>query len=141
MGLTFKENCPDIRNTKVIDVINELDKFGCNLEIHDPWVKKGDQTKFGNLKFIENIDKASYDGIILAVSHYAFQSLGADEIRSYGKSPHVFFDMKSVFSKARGDIHKFKRRFQEKILECFSLIVIIIQFSRVLIVGKRKSIN
>jgi UDP-N-acetyl-D-galactosamine dehydrogenase len=104
MGLTFKENCPDIRNTKVIDVINELDKFGCNLEIHDPWVKKEDQAKFGNLKFIENIEKTAYDGIILAVSHDVFRDLGADEIRTYGKSPHVFFDMKSVYSKDQSDL-------------------------------------
>jgi UDP-N-acetyl-D-galactosamine dehydrogenase len=104
MGLTFKENCPDIRNTKVIDVINEMDQFGCNLEVYDPWVKGGDKAKFGNLKFIENIEKTSYDGIILAVPHNSFRSLGADEIRSYGKSPHVFFDMKSVFRKDQSDL-------------------------------------
>lgn len=104
MGLTFKENCPDIRNTKVIDVINELDKFGCNLEIYDPWVKRADKAKFSNLKFIENIEKTSYDGIILAVPHNSFHSLGADEIRSYGKSPHVFCDLKSIFSKVESDL-------------------------------------
>jgi UDP-N-acetyl-D-glucosamine/UDP-N-acetyl-D-galactosamine dehydrogenase len=104
LGITFKENCPDIRNTKVLDVIDELREFGCDVEIYDPWVKAGDRLRVKDAIFIDEIQQHRYDGIILAVPHANFCRMQAHEIRRYGKNPHVFFDMKSIFSKEHSDI-------------------------------------
>lgn len=104
MGLTFKENCPDIRNTKVIDVINELIEFGCEIEIYDPWVKSADRLEVKNGIFVEEIQQNRYDGIVLAVPHAEFCKIDVEKIRKYGKNPHIFFDVKSVFKKESSDI-------------------------------------
>lgn len=104
MGLTFKENCPDVRNTKVLDIVNELNGYGCGIEVYDPWVKESDRSKFKQVKFIDLIQKNTYDGIILAVKHDIFCAMNPENIRNFGKSVHVFYDMKSIFEKDMSDI-------------------------------------
>jgi len=96
MGLTFKENCPDIRNTRVIDIIKELNSYGAKVDIYDPWVDpKETQHEYG----ITPIDKpqpSTYDGIILAVKHDQFVQMGEQQIRALGKENHVLYDIKHI---------------------------------------------
>jgi UDP-N-acetyl-D-glucosamine/UDP-N-acetyl-D-galactosamine dehydrogenase len=104
MGLSFKENSPDLRNTKVIDVLFELREYGIEVEIFDPWSNPYDaQLRFG-VKLLEMPKKQNYDGIILAVSHREFCQMGSKYIRDFGKSNHVLYDLKHIFSKAESDL-------------------------------------
>ena len=94
MGLTFKENCPDHRNTRVIDLIKKFKSFNCEVDTYDPWV---DKNKFFNIHNIQPIDeptKGKYDAIILAVAHDEFRSLSRNDIKAYGKDNHVLYDVK-----------------------------------------------
>ena len=93
MGLTFKENCPDIRNTKVVDVISELKSYEANVDVWDPWVESPVADLYG-INLVKNIDKSKYDAIIITVAHDQFKKMSADEIRSYGKDNHVLYDVK-----------------------------------------------
>lgn len=104
MGLTFKENCPDIRNTKVIDVVNELVDYGAEVDVYDPWVQESQAQNEHGVNLITQPSLNTYDGIVLAVAHSEFLSLGSKEIRAYGKATHVFFDLKSVFSVSESDL-------------------------------------
>lgn len=94
MGLTFKENCPDIRNTRVIDVIDELSEYGSNVDVYDPWVDKDEAKHEYGLTMLKQIDKNKYDAIILAVAHSEFIDLGADALHQFGKKVHVIYDLK-----------------------------------------------
>ena len=104
MGLTFKENCPDVRNTKVIDVVNELTDYGVQVDIFDPWVDVSQVQKEFNITLINNPKTNNYDGIILAVAHSDFISIGSEGIKSYGKATHIFYDLKSVFPSQESDL-------------------------------------
>ena len=103
LGFTFKENCPDIRNTKVIDLYGELKKLNINIEIFDPHVNNSEALKEYNLSLLENVQHSYYDAVILAVPHDDFIAQGHDYILSLLKPKHVFFDLKSVFNKALSD--------------------------------------
>jgi UDP-N-acetyl-D-galactosamine dehydrogenase len=103
LGFTFKENCPDIRNTKVIDLYKEFKKLDINIEIFDPHVINLDATKEYNISLIENVKHSFYDAVILAVPHDEFVKQGHDYIMSLMKPKHVFFDLKSSFNKALSD--------------------------------------
>ncbi|MBB6091593.1 UDP-N-acetyl-D-galactosamine dehydrogenase [Povalibacter uvarum] len=97
LGLTFKENCPDLRNSKVADVIKELKKYGAKVDVYDPWVDaKEAQHEYG-LKPVRKPAKGAYDAVVLAVAHKEFQEMGAAQIRSFAKKPHVLYDIKYVF--------------------------------------------
>ncbi len=99
LGMTFKENCPDIRNSKVIDVVRELVKYGATVDIHDPWANSGEcQHEYG-MRLTRNAltNKSAYDAIVLAVAHGAFRELGSEGIRKLGKKNHVMYDIKHVF--------------------------------------------
>lgn len=98
MGLTFKENCPDVRNTKVADVVQELTNYGAEVDIYDPWVDSKQAFKEHDITLTNQPKNNAYDGIFLAVGHNEFRSLGPKGIRNYGKDNHVFYDLKSVFS-------------------------------------------
>tara|TARA_Y100001935_G_C17311532_1_gene516845 strand:- start:13371 stop:14642 length:1272 start_codon:yes stop_codon:yes gene_type:complete len=98
MGLSFKENCPDIRNTKVIDIIHGLSEFKCNLHVYDPWVDSKDALKVYGISLIEEIEKNKYNGILISVAHQEFKELGVEEIRSYGTDDSVLFDLKNLFN-------------------------------------------
>ena len=103
MGLTFKENCPDYRNTQVADLIKEFKKFSCNVDVHDPWVsKKLVAEEYKNL-LVEEPIKGKYDAIVLAVAHDQFKLLSEDLIRSYGKSNHILYDIKYLLKSNETD--------------------------------------
>ena len=96
MGLTFKENCPDIRNTRVIDIIKELNSYGANIDIYDPWVDpKETQHEYG-ITPIEKPQPGTYDAILLAVKHDQFVQMGEQQIKALGKENHVLYDIKYI---------------------------------------------
>lgn len=99
MGLTFKENCPDLRNTRVIDIINELKNYNANVHIYDPWADAAEAQHEYGLNLIESPKANSYDAIILCVGHDKFRAMGAAEIRALGKDNHVLFDVKHILPK------------------------------------------
>ncbi len=94
MGLTFKENCPDLRNTRVIDMVDELNQYGANIDVYDPWVDKAEAEHEYNITPIDKLENGKYDAIILAVSHDQFKDMGAEAIHKLGKDNHVLFDIK-----------------------------------------------
>lgn len=103
MGFTFKENCPDHRNTRVIDLIKIFKSFGCNVDVYDPWI---DKKKVINEYKIEPIDKPindKYDVIVIAVAHDEFKSMNEKQIRSYGKNNHVLYDIKYLLKENESD--------------------------------------
>ena len=103
LGLTFKENCPDVRNTKVIDIVHELDSYGASIDVHDPWVDAGEaKTEYG-VDLVAEPKKGTYDVIVLTVAHRQFRELGADGIRAYGKPGAVVYDVKYVLPAADSD--------------------------------------
>jgi UDP-N-acetyl-D-glucosamine/UDP-N-acetyl-D-galactosamine dehydrogenase len=104
MGLTFKENCPDIRNTKVVDMISEFADYGVTVFVYDPWVDKVQAQKEYGIIPIDEPETNCYDGIIMAVAHDEFEELGIDIIRSYGKSEHVLYDLKNIFKMSEADL-------------------------------------
>lgn len=104
LGLSFKENCPDVRNTKVIDIIHELEEYNIEVDVYDPWVDKAEAEREYNVTPITKPSVNSYDGIILAVAHNEFVDLGVEKIRALGKSEHVLYDLKYVFTKEDTDI-------------------------------------
>lgn len=98
MGMTFKENCPDIRNTKVVDVVRELCDYGVVVDVFDPWVDIDKAFEHYGIEICLAPEVGTYDAIILAVAHDEFREMGPGKIRSFGRPSHVFFDLKSVFS-------------------------------------------
>ena len=104
MGLTFKENCPDTRNTKVIDIISALSKKVALVDCYDPWVDKELVREQYKINQISLPSEDNYDAIILAVAHSKFEDLGIVNIRKFGKSSHVIYDLKYLFSKEKSDL-------------------------------------
>jgi len=104
MGLTFKENCPDLRNTRVVDVIEQLHSYGIEVDVHDPWVDAEEALHEYDLVLTNDLRDASYDGIILAVAHDRFRDLGADQIRTFGKPNHVVYDLKCMLPAGTTDL-------------------------------------
>ncbi|MGH8063122.1 MAG: nucleotide sugar dehydrogenase [Pseudoxanthomonas sp.] len=103
LGLAFKENCPDLRNTKVVDIVNELRSYNANVHIHDPWVSADEARHEYGLDLIAQPGTGKYDAVILAVSHNEFIALGADGIRAFGKPGAVLFDVKRALPRASVD--------------------------------------
>jgi UDP-N-acetyl-D-glucosamine/UDP-N-acetyl-D-galactosamine dehydrogenase len=99
MGLTFKENCPDLRNTRVIDIINELKTYHANVSVFDPWADKAEAQHEYGLDLIDAPEAGSYDAIILCVGHEKFRTMGAEAIRKLGTPNHVLFDVKHILPK------------------------------------------
>lgn len=99
MGLTFKENCADIRNSGVNNIIKKLKKYNCNLNLYDPWAEKVEIMKLYNIKLNEKLNSNNYDAVVIAVAHDKFKRIGENKIRSLCKKKHVIFDLKSLFSK------------------------------------------
>ncbi len=98
MGLTFKENCPDLRNTRVVDIVTELQDYNCEVDVYDPWVTAEEALHEYNITPIHEPKPNTYDGIILAVAHEQFRNMGATAIRELGKPNHVLYDLKYVLS-------------------------------------------
>ena len=103
MGITFKENCPDYRNTQVVDLVKEFKKYSCNVEVHDPWVSHKFIEDEYNISLIDQPIKEKYDAIILAVAHDKFKLLSENLIRSYGKSNHILYDIKYLLKSNQSD--------------------------------------
>jgi UDP-N-acetyl-D-galactosamine dehydrogenase len=99
LGLTFKENCPDLRNSKVVDVIHELEKYGARVDVWDPWVSRLEARHEYGITPIRNPVKSQYDAIVAAVAHREFKELGVKAIRRLGRRNHVLYDIKYVFPK------------------------------------------
>jgi UDP-N-acetyl-D-glucosamine/UDP-N-acetyl-D-galactosamine dehydrogenase len=99
LGLTFKENCPDVRNTKVVDVVRELQGFGCKVEVHDPWADAALAAHEYGISLIAKPQAGAYDAIVVAVAHKEYVELGASGIRSFGSPNTVIFDIKHVLPK------------------------------------------
>ncbi len=96
MGLAFKENCPDLRNTRVVDVIEELKSFNVNVDVYDPWVDTGEAEQAYGVTPIRQPENGVYDAIVLAVAHDQFRELGAEGLRAFGKDSCVLYDVKHV---------------------------------------------
>lgn len=104
LGLTFKENCPDLRNSRVIDVIAELESFNALVDVHDPWASKQEALdEYGVELLNDDVQDNTYDAIILAVGHDQYKLTGAAALRKYGKETAILFDVKSVFSAEESD--------------------------------------
>ena len=99
MGLAFKENCPDIRNTKVVDIIKELTEYTPNVDVYDPQVLPADAKREYGITLATKLNASSYDAIVLAVAHNEFTQMGMDEIRTNAKALHVVYDLKNIFNR------------------------------------------
>jgi UDP-N-acetyl-D-galactosamine dehydrogenase len=104
LGLTFKENCPDLRNTRVVDVITELRDYGLAVDVHDPWADAECARHEYGLTLISTPAPKHYDGIVLAVGHRQFKALGAAAIHAFGKPKHVLYDLKHLLNVDEADI-------------------------------------
>ncbi len=96
LGLTFKENCPDIRNTKVIDIASELRRYHAEVDVYDPWASSEEAKSQYGISLIEEPKQGKYDAIIIAVAHKQFREMGTEKIRSFGKPQNVIFDVKYI---------------------------------------------
>ena len=94
MGFTFKENCPDIRNTKIFDLITGIKKYSSNIDVHDPWASKDQVKREYGINLTEQPTKKKYDVIVLAVAHNDFKRLSVQQIKSLGKKNHIIYDLK-----------------------------------------------
>ena len=104
MGLSFKENCPDLRNTRVIDIIDELKEYQCCVDVYDPWVSSAEAKREYDISLLEYPDNNIYDAIIIAVGHQQFKDMGPQALRSFGKMNHVIYDLKYIFAKNESDL-------------------------------------
>ena len=98
MGLTFKENCPDIRNTRVIDLVKGFEGYNCNVDVYDPWVEAKVAKKEYKIDLINAPKVRKYDAIVIAVAHDKFKSLGINKIKSFGKDNNIIYDIKYLFN-------------------------------------------
>jgi len=96
LGLTFKENCPDLRNTKVVDVIRELRDVGAQMDVHDPWADADEAREEYGVELVAAPAAGAYDAIILAVAHRQYAEMGAEKIHALGREPHVLYDVKQL---------------------------------------------
>lgn len=104
MGLTFKENCPDLRNTRVIDVIRELRDYGLTVDVHDPLADPEAARREHGLDLVSAPPAGTYDAVVLAVAHDAFRQLGAPALRALGRTPHVLYDLKYLLPAEQSDL-------------------------------------
>lgn len=103
LGLTFKENCPDIRNTRVVDLVHEFKSYHADVDVYDPWVNPEEVKEEYGFEVVGEPQASSYDAIILAVGHHQFLEMGIEGIRAFGKDAHVLFDVKYLFPKDQVD--------------------------------------
>ena len=104
LGLTFKENCPDLRNTRVVDILNELRDYGVVVDVHDPLADPVEAQKEYGLELVKFPEPQVYDGVVLAVAHDSYRNAGITVLRHYGRRDHVFCDLKSVFEHDESDL-------------------------------------
>jgi len=103
MGLTFKENCPDLRNTRVIDLVSEFENFNCNVDVYDPWADQAEAYREFGITLVIEPTNNNYDAIILAVAHNEFKQMTLNQIKAFGKDSHVIYDVKYLFDASQVD--------------------------------------
>ena len=103
MGITFKENCPDVRNSKVIDIVNELANYGVSVEVYDPLARKKEVKEVYGVEMINSPKNCSYDGIVVTVAHDLFSSAGIEAVKQYRTKLGVIFDLKSIYESSEVD--------------------------------------
>ena len=96
MGLTFKENCPDLRNTRVVDLVKEFKDFNCYVDVYDPWIDKDEAKQEYGIIPIDVPTEGKYDAVVLAVAHDEFKEMGVNKIKRLGKAEHVLYDIKYI---------------------------------------------
>ena len=104
MGLAFKENCPDLRNTRIVDIVRELAEYNIEVDVYDPWVDTGEAMQEYGIRPVTELEEGAYDGIVLAVAHQQFAEMGAQRIRALGKPEHVLYDLKYVLTAEDADL-------------------------------------
>lgn len=104
LGLSFKENCPDLRNSRVIDIIEELSAFDASVDVYDPLIDREDAFKEYGVSMTDEPQMASYDSIIVAVAHDHFKHMGLNKIKSFAKRRHVIFDLKAIYPRHKSVI-------------------------------------
>ena len=104
LGLSFKENCPDLRNTRIVDIVHELAEYDVNVDVYDPWVDAEAAKHEYGIEPIQTLQPGLYDGVLIAVAHQQFIEMGAEKIRQLGKDPHVLYDLKYVLARDESDL-------------------------------------
>lgn len=104
LGFTFKGDCPDVRNTKIIDIVNELKDFNMTVDVYDSWANSEEVKNEYGLSLIHTLKENYYDGVVLAVDHNEFKNMGVDAIRKLGKEKHVLYDIKHIFGPKDADL-------------------------------------
>jgi len=104
MGLTFKENCPDLRNTRVVDIVRELQEYSVDVDVYDPWIDADEAQHEYGIAPVAKPAEGAYDAVILAVAHNEFTEMGAQAIRKLGKPAHVLYDLKYVLAPQEADL-------------------------------------
>lgn len=104
LGFTFKENCPDLRNTKVVDIVRELEQYNVLVDVFDPWIDPKEAEHEYGIKPVATPEAGNYDAVIIAVAHNQFKELGVSGIRAFGKPNHVLYDLKYILSADQSDI-------------------------------------
>ena len=104
MGLTFKENCPDLRNTRIIDIITELVDNNCDVDVYDPWANIEDAKNCFNITLTQSLKPDTYDCVILATKHHQFEDMGAPFVRSLCRPAHIIYDLKYTFKADESDL-------------------------------------
>jgi UDP-N-acetyl-D-galactosamine dehydrogenase len=103
LGLAFKENCPDVRNSKVVDVIRELEKYGAKVDVYDPWINAAEAHHEYGLTPVKRLQQGKYHAVVVAVGHRQFRDMGVAAVRALARPQHVLFDIKYVFPAAEVD--------------------------------------
>jgi UDP-N-acetyl-D-galactosamine dehydrogenase len=103
LGLAFKENCPDVRNTRVVDIVAELAQYHVRVDVHDPWTDAAEAEREHGLKLVAEPAQGAYDAVVLAVAHRQFVALGAAGVRAFGKPVSIVYDVKSVLPREAVD--------------------------------------
>lgn len=104
MGLAFKENCPDLRNTRIVDIVTELKDYGVQADVFDPWVAVEEAQREYAITPINQPEAATYDAVVLAVGHQQFKDMGVSKIRALGKPAHILYDLKYLLTAEESDL-------------------------------------
>jgi UDP-N-acetyl-D-glucosamine/UDP-N-acetyl-D-galactosamine dehydrogenase len=103
LGLSFKENCPDVRNSKVVDIVRELKNYDAKVDVYDPWVSADAANREYGIRLTSKLKKGTYDAVVISVGHTLFKELGVRKIRALGKKTHLLFDVKYLFDANQTD--------------------------------------
>ena len=103
MGLTFKENCPDLRNTAVVNIIKELESYGAEIDVYDPWADKNEAQRLYGVVIVDKPNSNLYDAVVFAVAHREFKQITAEDIASYSRKQAIVYDVKNVLQDGLAD--------------------------------------